>query len=253
MIHEVDESLLAFLEDAPFEYKRPNFSFDPPTPEWRAKLGSAPVINLFLHHVAEMIDSRVGATREVRGPDGRVIERQGPLRRYEVGYLVTAWAATVAEEHRLLGDVLRAFAQRDALPPQHRKGSLASAELPIPLFVGMPTLDTPTNQWDIWGALGGGPKTSFDVVVSVPLVPIADRDIGPPTETRHFQFSLAGTEPEPVDASHRDELAGEANTARHTADSAAAGSETPPAAGSGPRSGRGRLGSVQEGPRPAKS
>src|SRR5216683_6640710 len=56
MIHEADESLVALFADAEFGYKSPAFSFEAPTAEWRGKQAAGPVVNLFLHHVVEMVE-----------------------------------------------------------------------------------------------------------------------------------------------------------------------------------------------------
>ncbi|HEX9530450.1 MAG TPA: DUF4255 domain-containing protein [Acidimicrobiales bacterium] len=257
MIHEADESLVALFADAEFGYKSPAFSFEAPTAEWRGKQAAGPVVNLFLHHVVEMVESRVASSRTVRDTDGRVSERRPPVRRYELAYLVSAWAANVEEEHRLLGDVLRHLAEWESLPPQYRRGSLAQAELPIPMFVGTPVTGVaPANRWDIWGTLGGGAKTSFDLVLSVPLIPRPDVDIGPPAESRRFDFGLVGTKApgdnrESLVSPNRDTTAGARNAEQHQAEveaeRRAAEKANPPAP-----AGKVRSRIVREGPAPAQ-
>ena len=217
MIHDTDAALRAMFLAADYEGKTPEITFDAPTGEWSAKLGTKRVVNLFLHQINEQIETRVGGIRDVRDTEGRVVERNRPIRRYEMAYLVSAWATDVAEEHRILSSVLAWLSNWESLPPTYRSGSLADMGLPIPMYVGQPVLGIgPVSQWDIWGTLGSRPRTSFELVVSVPLIPTSITEIAPPAAARRFVFGLADGPEEPVSSPGKDAVAKEQNAAFHT-------------------------------------
>jgi hypothetical protein len=179
VIHDVDDSLRSLVSACVAgNGKAPAISFEPPTPEW-AKAQARPVIDLFLYDVKENLEGKPGDGVDVRDEEGRVIGRQPPLRRYELSYLVSAWASDTAEEHRLLGEVLARVPDAEGLPAEHRKGSLADEGMPVEVDVA---LSTGVNTWDLWSALGTAPRTAIDIVVTAPYLPPLRTDLAPPAE-----------------------------------------------------------------------
>lgn len=213
MIAEADDALEALLKAADLGPGKTDLVFDAPTADWAAGRGSKRILNLWFHSVTEKVESRVGDWTDVRDENGRVVERQPPLRRYDLAYLVTAWTGDVREDHRLLSAALLAFASHESLPEQYRTGSLLNLGLPLPLHVATPVSGVVVDAWDVWGALGTPPRAHLDVVLSVPLRLPVDRDIAPEIKTRRFAIGRDDGEPEDVATPKRDEEAGARNEA----------------------------------------
>lgn len=168
MIHEVDASLQAFLEATiAASSTSADISFEPPTAEWRQARKKA-TVNAFLYDVREDLDGRVADWEDVRNEVGKVIGRRPPRRRYQLSYLLSAWADTAREEHELLGTLLEEAPNQEMIPFEHVKGRLAEQESPVRLHVSLPSPQIPPT-WDMWGALGGPPKAFLHFVLSAAL------------------------------------------------------------------------------------
>ena len=184
MIHDVDESLGVLLGTALRGIGDVAISFDAPTAAWISARGKKPAVNLWLFDVREDSQARQGDVRDIRDETGRVIARQPPGRKYDLAYLVSAWADDAAAEHRLLGAVLAAAPDRDFLPPEALRGSLLAWEMPV--GVRMAPSERTAGHWDLWAALGVPPRSSIELRVTAPLVPELITEIGPPAD----QFAL---------------------------------------------------------------
>src|SRR6516165_6915907 len=143
--------------------------FDAPTADWVAGLED-PCIDLFLHDIVEDVGGRGADWADVKNGDGRVVARQPPLRRYRLSYLVSAWASSPEVEHRLLGRVLRAIVEADQLPAEMLVGSLVEEARHVGVALAEPS-PSRLRPHDLWAALGGPPRTSFELVVTAPLRP----------------------------------------------------------------------------------
>lgn len=218
MIDEADESLESLLAASDLGPGQCDIVFDPPTADWAAGRGSKRVVNLFLHSIVEQIDTRLGDWTDVRDDRGRVIERQPPLRRYDLAYLVTAWTGSVRDDHRLLSAALRSLATHRSLPEAHRIGSLKDLGLPLPLYVAVPDTGGQANAWDIWSALGTPPRAHVNVVLSAPLRLPVETDIAPEITTRRFAVGVDEGPIEDVASPSRDKVAGAQNEAITTAE-----------------------------------
>lgn len=213
MIDEADESLEALLVASDLDPGQCDVVFDPPTADWAAARGSKKVLNLFLHSIVEQVDTRLGDWTDVRDDRGRVIERQPPLRRYDLAYLVTAWTGAVRDDHRLLSAALRCLAAHRSLPEAYRVGSLKTLGLPMPLYVAVPDTGAQSNAWDIWSALGTPPRAHLNVVVSTPMRLPVETDIAPEITTRRFAVGIDEGPVEDVASPARDKTAGAQNEA----------------------------------------
>ena len=184
MLDDVDASLAAML--ARHLPEGTTVSFEAPSPAWVDAPPGKQVVNAILYHVREEPDGRGADWDDVRDEQGRLLGRQPPPRRYELSYLVTAWAGDAALEHRLLSDVLRMAFTGEALPKDCRVGSLAESGLPVLLRVVR--REPPHPPTAVWADLGLPPRLVVDVAVSAPLVPPLVTDLAPPAEG--FQLGI---------------------------------------------------------------
>lgn len=155
----------------------PLVSFAPPTPEWAGKQTN-PALNLFLFDIREDLSGRGGDEVDVRDDQGQIIGRQPPVRRYQLSYLVSAWAKDAEEEHQMLGAILATVPNSAAIPDEHLKGRLVEQGLTVRVEVGVPV--SGAQAWDLWSALGTPPRTALEIVVTAPLLPDLRTDLAPP-------------------------------------------------------------------------
>ena len=136
--------------------------FETPTSEWASQL-TRPTVNLFL------CDLRRSQKPGQSGPDGgrengRSTERP-PAMRVDCIFAVTAWSKAVADEHRLLSQVLGvlyAFPILDGhLGPRFDDGS---QRFSILASVGE---QRPEQRADFWRSVGGVYKPALDYVVTL--------------------------------------------------------------------------------------
>ncbi len=186
MLEELDGSLRNFLRaDVPLRADEVDIEFATPDKEWSSRL-SRSTLNLFL------FDIRRSTRRALTGRTVRQDERgyrqayRTPMVR--VRYLLTLWTAEPADEHRVLGDVLRLLAVSGEVPAAHLAGDLADLGSPIELGLGS---EDDQRAADIWGPLGVAPRASLELVVTLPARRPIETPVGaPPTEIR---TSVLGT------------------------------------------------------------
>ena len=174
MLDDLDSTLTQLLNDAPGgempELAAANISFEPPD---RNFTPAQPTVDLFLYEVRE--------DRELRDPtpvverDGeRFVRRPAPLRA-NCPYIVTAWdagspgPATVAAEHRLLGQALAWLGRFPTVPVQYLQGFLGDPDLIYPPPVSVAPIDPHQNAADFWNAMGVTPRGAFLLTVTVEL------------------------------------------------------------------------------------
>ncbi len=179
MIADADRSLANFLGSA--LESRTTVSFETPSDEW-AKAVRRPAVSCFLHRVVEDIGRRNADWSDERGPDGRVGARQPPVRHYQLHYQVSAWAKSVAEEHRLLGTVMQACLTGEIVSAEHLAGSLEGEVQPLLVRLGVPVQDPGPQPHDVWSSLGMPLRASLELTLVVPLRPMLVTDIAPPAE-----------------------------------------------------------------------
>lgn len=159
LIPAVEDALELYLRRSlPLTDDIGDISFDPPSGAWSAQVNRI-TVNAFLYAVARSSQPpRSSAPRA--GADGR-IERRAPLPLVQFSYLVSAWAGSVRDEHQLLGEVLTRLLAVQVLPEW-----AVEAELSSSIQVTLAT-DEMNRPRDLWGALGGGLKASFTLLVTV--------------------------------------------------------------------------------------
>jgi hypothetical protein len=168
LIPAVDEGLEALLRSAlPLPPEVGEVSFEQPSGGWSAQL-SRVAVNLFLYGAARSPLPPVGGGFRV-GADGAREERTAtPL--IELQYLISAWASTVPDEHRLLGDVLGCLLAHQTLP-----GSADGVRLTV-------AADGADRPRDLWSSLDSPHKASFTLVVTAPLPPAPWQPAAPPVQ-----------------------------------------------------------------------
>jgi hypothetical protein len=178
MLHLLDESMEAFLRArVPLAPREVDVVFDAPDGTWAAAV-SRPTVNLYLWDVRPSLAEREFGENLIARDDGRRFRRD-PLPRVDCRYLVTAWTTEVANEHKLLGDVLTTMLLHPVIEPEHLRGAFASVR-PLP-SVHMRSGDGSQNS-DFWSALGGQLKPGLDVVVTVTVDAAAMVDAAPLAE-----------------------------------------------------------------------
>jgi hypothetical protein len=193
MLHEVDAALRSFLSARlPAEM---TLGFDAPplggaaNPVPPRKGADPPRISLFLHSVSDDPSGRNAGWTELRDASRTVVSRRLPYRRYQLSYLVTANAADPEEAHRILGTVLAAFANHDALPAECLSGSLAQIPLPVELQVASATGSAVARG--MWAALGIAPRACLDLTVVAALLPGLVIEAHAPASTLNVDVSTS--------------------------------------------------------------
>jgi uncharacterized protein DUF4255 len=188
VLEDVDGSLAALLAQAMPEGT--TVTFAAPSPGWLESPPGKQVLSAFLYDIREDPVGRAVDWDDVRDEHGRVIGRQPPPRRYEMSYLVTAWAGDADLEHRLLSDVLRLVFRGEVVPADCRVGSLADTALPVMLRVVRQ--DPPHSPAQVWADLGLPPRLVLDLCVYAPLVPALDTELSAPAEDMRLGVGRGG-------------------------------------------------------------
>jgi hypothetical protein len=188
MFQDLDTTLTQVLNDpaAPVELQNADKSFV--TPDKNFTPGQV-TVNLFLYDVKE--------NRELRDPvpivekvGNTYIRRQPPLR-VDCSYIVTAWsnataAVKVAEEHRLLSQVLMWLSRFPTLPSTFLRGSLIGQ--PFPVYINVAQMDPNKNAGEFWNALGISPRSAFYLTVTIALDLSLQAPEGPAVVTKEIRL-----------------------------------------------------------------
>lgn len=191
MLADVDLSLGAWLAAA--LPARTEVDFQAPAAVSRHSSRSA-LLNLFLFDVAEDTGGLASAGVRVRGADGKTTITRMPVRMFRLSYLVTAWAADVATEHRLLGAVVAANTEHAVLPEEHLRGAMREAGMPIPVRVGAQL--SAMGAAAAWNGLGIPMRTALELTVIAPSRPAPLTELIPPVETVHLDLAQLPTDAE---------------------------------------------------------
>ncbi len=187
MIQYLDNALGALLKkELPSDLaKQLEISFA--TPDEIFAEGQAKRINLFLYDVRE--------NRELRSNEWR-LERRGkqafkkpPAVRVDCSYLVTAWPSKktggptpAAEEHYMLGEVMRVLLRHPTIPGGLLEENLQGQEPPLPAISLRPgPLQSPG---ELWQALGGQLKAALHYTVTIGVEAQEEVEAGQPVTRR---------------------------------------------------------------------
>ena len=174
MIKDLDDTLQALLTDkAPpgSELAGATISFDLPDGDWRQQI-DALTVNCYLYDIRENAMLRTREPLLERSDDRTRASRRRPPVRVDCAYCITAWSRaqneSVADEHRLLSQVLKVLLQHPTIPSDVLRGSLVDQIPPYPTVIALP--DGVKNQPEFWGALDQQLKPSLNYVATLAMM-----------------------------------------------------------------------------------
>lgn len=190
MIDALDTSLEKFLRRVvPLETGQVDVVFGAPDRDWSAQR-SRPTVGLFLHSVTPATSRAKSGVRQINEPGE--IKRSAAVPIMALRYMITVWVAEPADEHRLLGGVLRTLASARRLPDQDLEPEVrALGALPELSLIG--EKDAPLL--DLWSALGVSPRASIDLTVYVPAAEPVYTDTAAPPSYIDFGTQTVGLDP----------------------------------------------------------
>lgn len=178
MIQDLDDTLRELLvRTVPIDPVAVDITFTMPGKDWAAAIAK-PTINLFLYDIRENAELR-SSERHLARAGANGVETLSPAR-VDLAYLVSAWATDTGDEHKLLGDVLRALLSRPVIPQEVLKGAMIAQAYPLRAWIAQ-SQRTP-NAWDFWGGLDGRLKAALSYVVTVAVESAAPVEVGLVTE-----------------------------------------------------------------------
>ena len=108
-------------------------------------------------------------TRQMAGKKKQANIRMVPMR-FDISYLITAWARKAEDEHQLLWRTLGALAHFLALKPEECEGALQDQPYDMPVMVAQVT-EAASNMTDLWSVLDNEMRMGFTFVVTVAMDP----------------------------------------------------------------------------------
>jgi hypothetical protein len=182
MINDLDETLATLLKrELPKGLaEQVQVSFGAPDDQFPPQSVALPAIDLFLYDVRENLELRDTEGYVDRRSDGTAIRIPAPVR-VDASYLITAWPSLSVnepseDEHRLLGEVMRALLRHRTIPREVLQGSLVDQGLPLPVSTLQP--GRLQSLGEFWQALGGKPKAALNYTVTLAI------DVAEPEEVR---------------------------------------------------------------------
>jgi Pvc16 N-terminal domain len=159
-------------------------SFATPDDQFPPQSVTLPAIDMFLYDVRENLELRSNEVYVQRSSDGTSTKTRAPVR-VDFSYLVTAWpSATVPDpaqdEHRLLGEVMRALLRHRTIPEDVLQGVLAVQDPPLPTSTLQP--GRLQSLGEFWQALGGKPKAALNYSVTASVEIFAPEEVRLVTE-----------------------------------------------------------------------
>lgn len=178
MIQDLDDTLKELLiQKVPIENSVIEIKFEMPDKDWESKL-TKPTINVYLYDIRENHELRSNETYLSR--NGAVgTETRAPVR-MDFAYLISVWTREIADEHRLLGTILKTLLRYPILPPEILKGEMATQSIPLRAWVTQP--ERMPNAWEFWGAIDGRLKAGLSYMVTVAVEPFPSVEVDLVTE-----------------------------------------------------------------------
>ena len=189
MLQDLDATLAALL-DSELSMANVAVSFAAPDHEFPPSTVTLPAVAFFLYDVRENYDLR-GARWEVERAGSSFTRSPAPVR-VDCSYLITAWASEsvpdpAADEHRLLGAVMKVLLRHRTIPQNYLQGELAGQEPPLPAkIITEPQLQ---SMGELWQAMGGRPKAALHYAVTVSVSAGEPVPAGPAVTDRVLQIS----------------------------------------------------------------
>jgi hypothetical protein len=189
MLQDLDATLAALL-DRELSMQNVAVSFAAPDNQFPPSAVTLPAVAFFLYDVRENFDLRSGRWEGDRA-DGSFMRTPPPVR-VDCSYLITAWASEgapdpAADEHRLLGGVMKVLLRHRKIPENYLRGELVGQEPPLPAkIIGEPQLQ---SMGELWQAMGGRPKAALHYAVTVSVSAGEPVPAGPAVTDRVLQIS----------------------------------------------------------------
>jgi hypothetical protein len=161
--------------------------FDAPGRPWiTAVAAKGPTVNVFLYDVRENVARREVMFERVLDDDGQVIARRTPARRYDLYYVLSVWAPTIALEHQIVAALTAGLGAHDVFPVEHLPPSLTDrGHVFLGLAGGMKRGMLPS--------FAGETKLQLELVVTIPLPSRVDLPAAPPVD-RPMDLRVSGNE-----------------------------------------------------------
>lgn len=185
MIDDLDKTIATLLRHEtyglpPALADQVQISFATPDDQFPPQSVTLPAVDLFLYDVRENLDLRTSEVFVERRTDGTAVRTRAPVR-VDFSYLVTAWSSEsvpdrAQDEHRLLGEVMRALLRHRTIPEDVLQGVLATQAPPLPASALQP--GRLQSLGEFWQALGGKPKAALNYSVTLSI------DVSTPQEVR---------------------------------------------------------------------
>lgn len=171
MIEDLDEALRKLLiREIPIKNGEVDIAFDQPRREWSTRI-SRPTLNLYIHDLHENNELRRSKQWQVAyNSDGTATQRRPPVR-MDIHYMITAWAADPADEHRLLTRTLMVLLRHPTLPQDLLPERLQDQPTPIPLETAQPEMLV--NAADIWSVMDNEMRPAIGCKATIAIDPYA--------------------------------------------------------------------------------
>jgi hypothetical protein len=193
LFDDLDATLAALLADE-LPVENVTISFAAPDDQFPPSGVGLPAIAFFLYDIRE--NRGLGADRfTLNAADGRVTRARNPVR-VDCSYLITAWPSEsapdpAADEHRLLGEVMKVLLRHTRIPAEHLRGELIDQEPPVPTrFLAESQLH---SLGEFWQAMGGKPKATLQYGVTIGLDVFEPVDVGPQVTESIVRIGLRPT------------------------------------------------------------
>ncbi|WP_432000539.1 DUF4255 domain-containing protein [Streptomyces sioyaensis] len=192
VVQQVDDALRAELQHGPLQAADIQVSFDTPDADWAARR-AGPCVNLFLYGIEEDGARSQSGDVSIVDEQGTVVGYADPPRYFRLTYLVSVWAQSVQDEHRVLGVLLEWCVRTEELTVHGSPGGTgASRRLALGLREAGDAAEAAPSR--LWSSLGIAARPALDLAVTVPLSRPAEEGGPAPAEGMRLRARhLAGT------------------------------------------------------------
>lgn len=180
MFQHLDATLATLLADE-LEVDNVAVSFAAPDDQFPPSSVGLPALSFFLYDIRENSDLRTNQWELERRDDGTFTRERPPVR-VDCSYLITAWPSDgapdpAADEHQLLGEVLKVLLRHRAIPTRYLQGELAGHQPPVRARII--TEHQLSSLGELWQAMGGKPKAALHYGVTLSVDLFEPQEAGP--------------------------------------------------------------------------
>lgn len=192
MLDDLDKTLQELLrQELPAGVvSQVSISFAPPDDRFPPSSVTLPAIDLFLYDIRENRELRNREWELERRSNGTGRKRRSPVR-VDCSYLITAWPSSASstpayDEHRLLGEVMKALLRHPTIPTELLQGVLVGQAPDLPAVSLLP--GQLQSMGEFWQALGGKPKAALNYTITIGVEPFAPEETGPLVTDKLLKF-----------------------------------------------------------------